>query len=259
VCQVAAARRTGDALEHVRRTLVQAVAAVYPEEREVEDDPKAWPRWRRLDALAIALVRVDSEPPLAAAKLLNVLALYRFRHCWLPGIPEARSFCERALRIREKVLGPEHPDVALSLDALGRAFTAQRDLAGAQSLYERALAINEKVLGPEHPATAISLDHLGTIFAMRSNLVGAQSLYERALAINEKVLGPEHHATAFNFHRFGRLFRRRGDLARARSTQEHALALFERKLGPEHHHTAFLRLLRSLRGHRKPLLWSLQS
>src|SRR5262245_62981515 len=65
-----------------------------------------------------------------------------------------RLLYERALAIREKVLGPEHPRTAASLDNLGRMLHDQGDFAGARLLYERALAIREKVLGPEHPQTS---------------------------------------------------------------------------------------------------------
>ena len=62
----------------------------------------------------------------------------------------ARALYERALAIREKALGPEHPDTAKSLNNLAVLLQAQGDLAGARPLFERALAIYEKALGPEH-------------------------------------------------------------------------------------------------------------
>ena len=52
----------------------------------------------------------------------------------------ARPLIERAVAIREKVLGPEHPDTAVSLSNLAILLQAQGDLAGARPLYERALA-----------------------------------------------------------------------------------------------------------------------
>lgn len=55
------------------------------------------------------------------------------------------------LAIREKVLGPEHPDTALSLNNLGSLLQAEGDFVGARPLYERALAIREKVLAPSIP------------------------------------------------------------------------------------------------------------
>jgi hypothetical protein len=65
--------------------------------------------------------------------------------------------------VRERVLGPEHPDTATSLNNLGSLLQAQGDLAGARPYYERALAVRERVLGPEHPDTATSLNNLGNL------------------------------------------------------------------------------------------------
>ena len=58
---------------------------------------------------------------------------------------------ERALAIREKALGPEHPITANCLNNLVDLLRDQGDLAEARPLLERALAIREKALGPEHP------------------------------------------------------------------------------------------------------------
>lgn len=38
---------------------------------------------------------------------------------------EAAQLCERSRAIREKLLGPDHPDVARSLNALAKVFIAQ--------------------------------------------------------------------------------------------------------------------------------------
>jgi len=70
---------------------------------------------------------------------------------------------QRALAIREKVLGPQHPDTAAILNDLAFLLREQGDLAGPRSLYERALAIRESVLGPEHHDTAASLINLVTL------------------------------------------------------------------------------------------------
>ena len=70
---------------------------------------------------------------------------------------------ERALAIREKTLGPEHPDTAESLINLGSLLHDKGEFAGARPLFERALAINEKALGPEHLHTALSLSSLANL------------------------------------------------------------------------------------------------
>ncbi len=58
------------------------------------------------------------------------------------------------MAIREKALGPEHPDTAGSLNNLAVLYRAMGDYAKAEPLYRRALAIREKALGKEHPDTA---------------------------------------------------------------------------------------------------------
>ncbi len=61
---------------------------------------------------------------------------------------EARTFFEKALALREKSLGPEHPDVATSLNNLAVLFENQGQYPKAEPLLQRALAVREKVLGP---------------------------------------------------------------------------------------------------------------
>jgi len=74
-----------------------------------------------------------------ASGLLNGLATYR--HCALAAYAQARPLYERALAIREKVLGPDHAQTVKSLDNLASPLHDQGELALARPLYERALAI----------------------------------------------------------------------------------------------------------------------
>jgi tetratricopeptide (TPR) repeat protein len=52
------------------------------------------------------------------------------------------------------VLGPDHPNVAASLNNLGQLYYDQRRYSEAEPLYQRALAIREQVLSPDHPDVA---------------------------------------------------------------------------------------------------------
>jgi DNA-binding winged helix-turn-helix (wHTH) protein/tetratricopeptide (TPR) repeat protein len=234
---VAAARRDGKAREETLRALVTAVAAVYPEAEQVFIHPKTWPRARQLNALAFALVDGDIMGAEArAAELLHRLGAYKVGASG--DYVQARVLLERALAIRERVLGPEHPDTAMSLNDLGFAVEHQSGLVEARSFYEQALAINEKVLGPEHPATAWSLHDLSHLLLRLGDLSEARPLQERVLAIREKVFGPEHPYTAGDLAVLGCLLQAQGDFAGARPLHERSLAIRERMLGPEHLETA---------------------
>ena len=67
---------------------------------------------------------------------------------------DAEPLFKRSLAIREKALGPDHPDVAQSLNNLAELYQAQGRYADAEPLYKRSLAIREKALGPDHPDVA---------------------------------------------------------------------------------------------------------
>ena len=74
---------------------------------------------------------------------------------------EAEPLYKRALAIREKALGPDHPDVARSLNNLAELYENQGRYAEAEPLYKRALAIREKALGPDHPDVATVAEQSG--------------------------------------------------------------------------------------------------
>jgi tetratricopeptide (TPR) repeat protein len=127
------------------------------------------------------------------AAYLNGSAGYYLQH--FGDLVRARPYYERALAIREAVLGADHPDTALSLNNLGALLDSMGDYAGARPYYERALAIREAVLGADHPDTALSLNNLGYLLQAIGDYAGARPYYERSLAILEARLGPAHPNT----------------------------------------------------------------
>ena len=54
---------------------------------------------------------------------------------------DAEALYKRALAIREKALGQDHPDVARTLNNLAVVYKDQGKYADAEGLYKRALAI----------------------------------------------------------------------------------------------------------------------
>jgi tetratricopeptide (TPR) repeat protein len=234
VRQVAADRCTGDARNPVRRALLEALAEVYPQ--DIFDNLKAWPRARRLDGIASALVGDDaalfSESAAPAGRLLYGLAEYRYRA--LGTYAQAGLLYERALAIRQAAFGPEHPDTATSLEGLALLRQAQGDLGQAQPLFERALSIREKILGPRHSSTAQTLNNLALLLHDQRDFDTARPLLERALSIYEETLGPNHASTAGTLNNLALLLQAQGNLTEAQQLFERALAITEHVLGPEH-------------------------
>jgi len=64
---------------------------------------------------------------------------------------DARACFERALKIGEATLGPNHPNVAIRVNNLGGVLHDLGDLAGARACFERALNILTQFLPADHP------------------------------------------------------------------------------------------------------------
>lgn len=66
---------------------------------------------------------------------------------------EAEPLNLRALEIMKKVLGPEHPDTATSLNNLALLYYAQKRYTEAKPLFNQSLEILQNRLGAKHPTT----------------------------------------------------------------------------------------------------------
>jgi tetratricopeptide (TPR) repeat protein len=83
----------------------------------------------------------------------------------------------------EKTLGPEHPNVATTLDNLARHHCEQGQHHQAEPLYERALSIMEKAFGPDHPNLAKGLENTARHYRETGRTEEAEILETRAARI----------------------------------------------------------------------------
>ena len=108
---------------------------------------------------------------------------------------------KRLLAIKEKALGPNHPDVAKSLNNLVRLYKTQGQHALAEPLQRRSQAIGSlrkllERMGSDHPDVAKSLNNLAALYKTQGQYAQAEPLYKRSLAIAVQSLGPDHPAFA---------------------------------------------------------------
>ena len=140
---------------------------------------------------------------------------------------------KRLLELTEPAYGPDHPEVALTLTDLGRAWGELGQPAKARELLERALRINERAFGPDHPEVAATLTNLGNPRLKLGQPAKARELLERALRINERAFGPDHPQVAGTLTNLGGVWSELGQPAKAREALERALRTNERAFGPD--------------------------
>jgi tetratricopeptide (TPR) repeat protein len=165
-----------------------------------------------------------------ANRLNNVGAIHNSRGDYERG----RALHEEALAIRESVLGPEHPNVALSLVNMASAHARAGDLDEARRVSERSVVITEAALGPEHPDLGRALINLAGTHFVAGRFDEAEPLFERALKITEGALGPDHPAVATSLNNLAAVHDAKGELDRAKPLFERALAIREAALDPGH-------------------------
>ena len=166
-----------------------------------------------------------------AARLLDQGGYYLYERA---RFSDTEPLYQRALAIRERVQGPDHPDVAMSLNNLAELYREQGKHAQAEPLCQRALATTEKTLGLEHPTTAIRLNNLGALYVNQGKYAEAETLYWRALGVTEKALGPEHPDVAARLNNLALLYKIQGKYGLAEPLYQRALAIKKKAVGPDH-------------------------
>jgi tetratricopeptide (TPR) repeat protein len=147
---------------------------------------------------------------------------------------EAESLCQRALRIREQALGPEHPEVAQSLNSLAVLYITQHLYERVESLCLRALSIQEQALGPQHTDVAVTLNDLAMLYYLQGKYEQVEPLYQRALSIFRN--GPEttHIYLTVTINNLAKLYVTQGKYEQAELLMQQALTMREQELGREH-------------------------
>jgi tetratricopeptide (TPR) repeat protein len=106
---------------------------------------------------------------------------------------QAEPLLRRALAIRLKAQGPEHPDVAMTHSYLAMCLIVSdgKNAEIAGPMLKRALSTLEKFKGKDDPAVASVLHDLYAWHMGRKDYDEAEKALTRAVSIREKELGPE--------------------------------------------------------------------
>jgi CHAT domain-containing protein len=93
---------------------------------------------------------------------------------------DAEPLLSRAVKIDEKALGPDHPEVATDLNSLAVVYSKEGRYADAEPVFQRILAIHEKMLGAGHPDLATDLTNFGLLYEYQDKYAQAEPLFQRA-------------------------------------------------------------------------------
>ncbi len=168
--------------------------------------------------------------------------LYSFgeHQCVQGEYAKALEYGQRALAIRQKVYGEEHPYVADSYHSIGDAYDEQGEYAKAMEHFEKALAIRLKVHGEEHPDVAASLNDMCIINRELGQYGQALEYGQKSLSIRQKIFGNEDRTVAISCANIGSVHYYKHEYAEALDYYQQSLAIMLRVFGEEHPKVAIL-------------------
>ncbi|MCB9136498.1 MAG: helix-turn-helix transcriptional regulator [Anaerolineales bacterium] len=118
---------------------------------------------------------------------------------WCSDYQEATGYLEKALAIQHLNLLPNEPDIAITLDHLGRAWQSLSQYEKARSFLEEALILRQKAFGINHILVAESHNSLGLIYQVLNDNIMARKNFEDAIIIRKHLLGSSHPDTGFSY------------------------------------------------------------
>ena len=180
------------------------------------------------EAVAIAEVVYDplSRPMADALQVLGTV------HRDLADYAAAREHLERALEIREEVVGPDHIDTGFALYHLAWMEQMQDNYEAALDLYERLVPLYGAEFGDDDVRTALVLNDYAAALSNRGGEPDSVlALYQRVHDIRVAAFGPDHITVAHVLMNMGSALELAGDHDGALERYRSALPTYEAVYG----------------------------
>ncbi|CAF4016053.1 unnamed protein product [Rotaria sp. Silwood1] len=149
---------------------------------------------------------------------------------------EAIRLYEQALTIRQRLLPPNHLDLAMSYNNIGLVYNHMDEYPKALLSHEKALEICQQTLRSNHPDLAASHNNIGLVSYKMRHYLDALSSHEKALEIRKQCLPPNHPDLGMSYNNIGVVYKDMGEYSKALSFYESAVDIGQRSLPPNHPH-----------------------
>ena len=177
--------------------------------------------------------RFRSEPEVEASVRLTIGAAYLD----LGLNAEALRQLERAVKIRRRSLGPEHPDTLAALGHLGAVYREQGKYPEAERLYQKLVESEKRILGSSDPETLRSMNGLSKVLDREGKYPEAETLARQVLESQQRNPGPESPDTLDTMNGLASIYTEERKYAEAEPLFTRSLEINRRLNGPDHPNT----------------------
>jgi non-specific serine/threonine protein kinase/serine/threonine-protein kinase len=171
-----------------------------------------------------------AEHPQIAARLEHTVG----RTYGILGLTEkSEPHLLRAMELRERALGRDHPDTLGTMNSLAVLYWVQGRYDEAEPLFVATIAASQRVLGHDHPSTLASMHNLATLYNNRGLYDKAEPLFLETLEKHQQVLGMDHPNTLGSMNNLAFLYSVQGRYAEAEPLFLETLEAEKRALGDD--------------------------
>lgn len=136
----------------------------------------------------LAIHKLTLAKPIYAADINNLAECY----LKMENYDTALLLIEKAIHIRQEVLGTRHPDYARSLSDLADLYTSIGNYNLALPLYKEASSIDKDILGIKSHEYAADMSNLGMLYKYMENYDTALLLLKESVDIYKEILWTGH-------------------------------------------------------------------
>lgn len=159
----------------------------------------------------------------------------------LMNLPKAKTYFNKTLVLRKKLLGPKDEKVSYVYNNLGIVADDNAQFDEAIKYYQLALDIVTEIYGDNHIEVADYHFKIGDTYTKKKNYVLADDYLQKSLGYYVQNLGTDHYYTAPIYYGLGLFYREIGNIKRASTYLENAATIFEKILGSEHQKVNYIK------------------
>jgi CHAT domain-containing protein len=148
---------------------------------------------------------------------------------------DAEPTIQKALAIRERVFGKQHPQTLSSVLNLATLYSNRHDFALAEPLLKQIIEHRTTIYGTQHRETVRAWGELATLHLNRADYQQAEPIFVNVLK-NQRQLysGGEHFEVARTMERLGAVYFNQRDLQRTEPLLRDAISMYRKLLGDNH-------------------------
>ena len=143
---------------------------------------------------------------------------------------KAEEFILRALKLKKKLLGEEHPNVLSGFVVLACIYELQSRFNEAEALHEKVFEIRLRILGERHLQTIDSLHKLANTYYWQERFSEAESRYLEVIELRKQLLAEDNPDLVVSLYDLGITYCKQARYKEAELLLVQVLEILERQL-----------------------------